>query len=157
MYEKFRRMIMDKTEEIIIKHSMLLESQSRVSEDLRIGINAINRKLEDFGSLFNTQNELMQRLINLEKTHQESINRIHKRIDENTKRMDKIESLQDTDGCAVLKLKESQLQTTLTEIVENTKSNQKRIDNIEKNISRLTWLVITAVMAGVLKIIIVGI
>ena len=148
---------MDKTEEAVLKHAMLLENQARVSEDLRVGISAINRKLEDFASLFNTQNELMQRLVNIEQAHKDSAERLHKRIDENSKRMDKIEDLQDTEGCAVLKLKEAQFQTSIMEIVENTKSNQKRIEVIERNISRLTWLVITAGVVAILKIVIVGI
>lgn len=141
-------------EEAVLKHSMLLENQERISEELRVGVISINRKLEDFAQVFTTQNELMTRLINLEKQHQDSINRVHKRVDDNEDRIKAIEQNQSRDGCPSLLLRESKFETKFIEIVENTKSNQKRIDKIEGYNKTLVLMVLVAVIGAVLKLVI---
>lgn len=141
-------------EEAVLKHSMLLENQERISKELRVGIISINRKLEDFAQVFTTQNELMTRLINLEKQHQDSINRVHKRVDDNEDRIKTIEQNQSRDGCPSLLLRESKFETKFIEIVENTKSNQKRIDKIEGYNKTLVLMVLVAVIGAVLKLVI---
>ena len=98
-----KRYAMDEHSTVVIAIEKLADSLDRINDrhdrfEERIGlkIDKIQDDVNKFGVLF-------EKLLHVEKSHEESSKRIHKRIDEVVQKIEKIENLQNNVGCATLR------------------------------------------------------
>ena len=126
----------DETKEMLYRHDVELK-------DMIKSINHLTQKMEILTNVIHQQNTIMEKFASLDDTLKESFSRVHKRID-------KIEENQNTDGCMAL----NRTGRDISVLEEKTKVANNRINDIEKNLSRVAWIVLVAIIGGLLKTII---
>lgn len=98
---------------------------------------AINEKLEKIVASLNKQEIIAERVSNNEKKNTESFSRVHARID-------KIEKIQETDGCGALRLLDKKTETV----------NEKANSCLETR-RKVAYAIVLTVLGSVLALVLV--
>ena len=113
-----KRYAMDEHSTVVIAIEKLADSLERINDrhdrfEERIGlkIDKIQDDVNKFGVLF-------EKLLHVEKSHEESSKRIHKRIDEVVQKIEKIENLQNSVGCATMREFRKEIEPKITSIAK---------------------------------------
>lgn len=126
-----KRYALDEHSTIVLAIERLNENLEKINDrhdrfEERIGLkmDKIQEDVSKFGTLF-------EKLLHVEKTHEENNKRVHHRIDDVVKRLDRIESLQNDVGCATLREFKKEIEPRLT-IINKLDERTKELEDKPK-------------------------
>lgn len=143
-----KRYAFDEHSTIVVAIERMADSIERINERHDRFSERIELKVDNMQENINKFSVLFEKLVHIEKVHEDNNKRVHHRIDDIVKRIDKIESFQNDSGCATLR-------EFKKEILPTIEANTKAINSIEEKPKKRMETVVTEVIKA-LVIFIVG-
>lgn len=113
----------------LVEHEFALEKFSDALTVLNETNKDTNSQLSDIAKSMGKQELILEKISNMDDKFKDSVNRIHKRIDNNESILDKMEKSRNTTGCPVIQ----RLQLD----VDNEKAKTKQLEDDKRWITRL--------------------
>ena len=132
----------------LIEHEYAIKQISTSIKELSESSKESNKKLGVIADNMISQKLIFEKLAHLETSQKESIGRVHKRINEVEDNIKEIHKLEDTTGCKAFQLAEEKMNTRLTELNANVKSNQHRVDELDNIKSWFAKIIVGALLTG---------
>jgi len=139
---------MEQLKEKIIQHDFAIEAMVKSIQELSETTKDSNIKLGDIAKSMGKQEVILEKLANLEGNTKDSINRVHKRIDDLEEYIKEAKKRGENGGCSSLQLLKAHEETIDAKLEANIKSNQERIDKIDGSLTWVTRTIIGALITG---------
>ena len=132
----------------LIEHEYAIKQISTSIKELSESSKESNKKLGIIADNMINQKLIFERLANIEKNQKEGNTRLHKRVDEVENHLKDLQKMRATTGCQAFQLAEEKMNTKLTELNSNVKSNQHRVDELSNIKDWLVKIVIGTLLTG---------
>lgn len=128
----------------VTEHDYAIKDMAKAIHELAETSKDSNIKLGEIAKSMGKQEVILEKLTNLEGNTKDSINRVHKRIDDLEEGLKEAKKRGEGDGCTALKVLKEQEKVGDTEMNSRIKSMQHRLDVADKH----KWWVVTLVIGG---------
>lgn len=120
------------------------DRHEKFEDKIESKIDTIQNDVSKFAVLF-------EKLVHIEKTHEENNKRVHYRIDEIIKRVDKVEHTQEVTGCPVFREMQKEREQVLKQLQEDKEAIRNDIKDLkDKPKKRMEVVVVEIIKATVI-------
>jgi len=141
---------MEKLKERVTEHDYAIKSISKSMVHLVEESKASNTKLDKVVESMSKQELILEKLTNLEGNTKDSINRVHKRVDEIEDSLNEYKSRGDGKGCQSLQIAVKEREILTTSLEGNIKSNQHRLDKLDGTVTWIARSIIGTLATGMI-------